>query len=152
MGNREVDYFINRCPLSLLHMSEDVEEDVKEKYLHYETPTINSNSCLKNKKTIKYYLEKYLVDTESLINKYIDANHPYDMFNDLMYIYEIYIQRVCEGIEKKPKKVLSIQDGDGPNRTYYIKGIRPNLFRSPFKIHAKAYLFIIDREKNKEPF
>ena len=72
----EVDYFINHCPLSLLHMSEGVVEDTKEKYFHYETPTINYNSCLNNKKTIKYYLEKYLVNTERLMNKYIDANHP----------------------------------------------------------------------------
>ena len=101
IGYIDVDYLINRCPLSLLHMSEDVEEGVKEKYFHYETPTINSNSRLYNKKTIKYYLEKYLVNTERLMDEYIDANHPYDMFNDLTYICEIYIQRVCEGIEKK---------------------------------------------------
>ena len=74
------------------------------------------------------------------------------MFNDLTYICEIYIQRVCEGIEKKPKKVLSIQDGDGPNPSYFIKGFRPSLFRSPFKIHAKAYLFIIERERTKSHF
>ena len=143
MGYIDVDYLINRCPLSLLHMSEDVEEGVKEKYFYYETPIINSDSRLYNKKTIKYCLEKYLVNTERLMDEYIDANHPYDMFNDLTYIFEIYIQRVCEGIEKKPKKVLSIRDGDGPNPTYFLEGIRPKFFRSPFKIHAKAYLFII---------
>ena len=151
-----VDDFINRYPLRRFYKFECVRKDEKknmeEKHFHYETPTINSNSCLKKKKTIKYYLEKYLANTERLLNKYIDANHPFNEIYALTYICEIYIQRVCEGIEKKPKKVLSIQDGDGPNPTYFIKGIRPNLFRSPFKIHAKSYLFIIYREKNEETF
>ena len=55
----DVDTLIERCPLSLLHMSEDVEKGVKEKYFHYETPIINSDSRLYNMKTIKYYLEEY---------------------------------------------------------------------------------------------
>ena len=117
----DVDYLINDCPLSLLHMSEDVEKGVKEKYFHYETPIINSDSRL-YMKAIKYYLEEYFFETKRLIDEYIYANRPYDMANDtfdLTYICEIYIQRVCEGIEEKPKKVLSFQDGDGP---------QPNLF------------------------
>ena len=103
-----VDDFINRYPLSHLYKFKCVRKDEKlnmeEKHFHYETPTINSNSCLNNKKTIKYYLEKYLANTERLIDEHIDANHPYTMFNEifaLTYICEIYIQRVCEGIEKK---------------------------------------------------
>ena len=144
----DVDHLINHCPLSLLHMSEDVKKGVKEKYFHYETPIINSDSCLYNMKTIKYYLEEYFFDTERLMDEYIDANHPYDMANDtfdLTYICEIYIQRVCEGIEEKPKKVLSFRDSDGPYPTYFLEGIRPKFFRLPFKIYAKVYLFIIDR-------
>ena len=81
------------------------------------------------------------------MDKYIKTNHPYDLTFDLTYICEIYIQRVCEGIEEKPKKVLSFQDVDGLP-TYFLEGIRPKFFRLPFKIYAKAYLFIID----KEPF
>ena len=129
-------------------MPEDVEKGVKEKYFYYETPIINSDSRLYNMKAIKYYLEEYFSKTERLMNEYIKANHPYDLTFDLTYICEIYIQRVCEGIEEKPKKVLSFQDGDGPNQIYFLEGIRPKFFRLPFKIHAKAYLFIID----KEPF
>ena len=151
MGDINVDDFINRYPLSLLRMSEDVKEDrnlnIKEKEFHYETPTINFNSCLNNKKKIKYCLEKYMVNTEKLVDEYIDTNHPYNMFNDnydIVVICEIYIQRVYEGIERKPKKVLSIQDGDGVP-TYFLKGITPNFFRSPFKIRAKACVYIIDR-------
>ena len=105
MGDINVDSFINQYPLSLLRMSEDVIEDrnlnVKEKEFHYETPTINFNSCLNNKNTIKDYLEKYMVNTEKLVNEYIDKNHLYNMFNDtfdLVVIREIYIQRVYEGI------------------------------------------------------
>ena len=150
MGDIKVDSFINHYPLSLLCMSEDVIEDrnlnIKEKEFLYETPTINFNSCLNNKNTIKDYLEKYMVNTEKLADEYIDTNHPYNMFNDtfdLVVICEIYIQRVYEGIGKKPKKVLSIQDGDGIP-TYFLKGITPNFFRSPFKIRAKACVYIID--------
>ena len=49
----DVDY-----PLSLLHMSVDVGKGVKEKYFHYETPIINSDSSL-YMKAIKYYLKEY---------------------------------------------------------------------------------------------
>ena len=119
MGYIDID-----CPLSLLHMSEDVEKGVKEKNFHYETPIINSDSRL-YMKAIKYYLKEYFFQTERLMDEYIKANHPYDLTFDLTYICEIYIQRVCEGIEEKPKKVLSFQDGDGPNRTYFLEGIRP---------------------------
>ena len=136
---------IKRYPLSLLHMSLDVRKGAKEKYFHYETRIINSYSSL-YMKTIKYYLKEYLSKTERLMDKYIKANHPYDLTFDLTYICEIYIQRVCEGIEEKLKKVLSYQDGYGPNPTYFLEGIRPKCFRLPFKIQAKAYLFIIDRE------
>ena len=151
MGNREVDYFINRYPLSLLYKFERVKKGEKEIMkqidLHYETPIINSNSCLNNKKTIKYYFEKYLANAERLMDKHIvvNPNFTFDMLNETFgygYTCEIYI---CEGIEKKPKKVLSFQDGDGLYPTYFIKGISPKLFRSPFKIHAKVNLFIIER-------
>ena len=139
MGFIDVDY-----PLSLLHMSEDVEKGVKEKYFHYETPVINSDSRL-YMKAIKYYLKEYFFQTERLMDEYIKANHPYDLTFNLTYICEIYIQRVCEGIEEKPKKVPSFQDGDGLP-TYFLKGNRPKFFRLPLKIQAKASLLIIDRE------
>ena len=119
--------FNNHYPLTLIHMSEDVIEDrnlnIKEKEFHYETPTINFNSCLNNKKKIKYCLEKYLANTKKLMDKYTDTNHPYNMFNDtfdIVTICEIYIQRVYKGIKRKPKKVLGIQDGDGES-TYFLK-------------------------------
>ena len=155
MSYKDLDYLIYDYPLSLLHTSEDVEEGVKEKkYFYYETPIINSDSRLYNMKAIKYYLKEYLSKTERLMDEYIKANHPVVMPNDifnhtfdvtnLMYICGIYIQRVCEGIEEKPKKVLSFQDGDGPNPTYFLEGIRPKFFRLPFKIQAKVYLIVIE--------
>ena len=96
-------------------------------------------------KVIKYYLEEYFLQTKRFIDEYIYENCSYDMTNDLTYICEIYIQRVCEGTEEKPKKVLSYQDGDGLP-TYFVEGIRAKFFLLPFKIQAKVYLFIIDKE------
>ena len=151
MGDINVDDFINRYPLNLFHTTERVIEDrnlkMKVGEFHYETPTINFNSCLNKKKKIKYCLEKYLANIERLTANYIYTNYPYTMFNytsDTTDTCEIYIQRVHEGIEKKPKKILSMQNGDG-EPTYFIKGITPKLFRSPFKIRAKTYIYILYR-------
>ena len=88
-----------------------------------------------------------MANTKRLMDEYIDTNHPYNMFNDtfdIVVICEIYIQRVYKGIKRKSEKVLSIQDGDG-EPTYFLKGITPNLFHPPFKIRAKACVYIIDR-------
>ena len=145
MANKKVDSFINCYPLSLLRVSDGVVEDrnlnIKEKEFHYETPTINFNSCLNNKNTIKYYLKKYLSNIRKHADEYIYTNCPYNY--DLAVNYDIYIQRVYEGIEKEPEKVLGFQDGDGLP-TYFLKGIIPNFFLTPFKIRAKAYVYIIE--------
>ena len=142
--------FNNRYPLYLYHMSEGVIEDknlnIKEKEFYYETPTINLNSCFDNKFAIRNYLEKYLAKMEKHADEYIDTNYPniYDLvFNyDLVTDYHIYFKRVYEDIEKEPEKVLSFQDGDGLP-TFSLTDITPDFFLTPFKICAKAYVYVI---------
>ena len=157
VNKKKVNNFINRYPLDLFHMSERVigegNLNVNVKEFHYKTPTINFNSYLNNKEDIRYYLSEYMLNTGKHVDEYISTNCLYNILFgncDIVLIYEIYIQRFYEGIVEQSKKVLSFQDGDG-RPTYFLKDITPDFFHTPYKIHVKVDVQIIEpREEPRE--
>ena len=122
-------------------MSEDVTVDrnlnVDVKEFHYETPEINFAPHLNSKKTIKYYLRKYLTNIINYVDEYTDTNYSYNSGDDIVLTFEMLIQRFYEDFAEQPKKVLCFQDGDG-QPTYFLKDVTPDFFLTPYKIHVNA--------------
>ena len=154
MANIKEHSFINHYPLSLLSITHrvvsDKKLDIKENELYFETPIINFNSSL-DRNTIRYHfikhLSKYLTKIIKHSDEYIDTKYP-DIYSfvinyDMVVTYGIYFQRFNEGTEEGPEKqVLSNQDDDFLP-TYSFRGITPNFLLSPFKILAKANVYLI---------
>ena len=143
--------FYNYYPLNLLSVTHRVTSeknlDIKEYELYYETPVIKFYTIL-DSQTTRYYFEKrlnkYLKNIIKHVDEYIDTKYPniYSLvFNyDIVVTYGIYFQGHNEG----PKQVLSFQDDDHLP-TYSFSGISKTSFISPFKIFAKANVYLIKK-------